>query len=53
MAGNRTESITVRVDHDLLMAIDALAEREKVDRAVLVRHLLAEAMRNRTRQGRA
>lgn len=53
MAGNRTASITIEVDRDLLAALDALAERQKVDRAVLVRHLLSEAVRNRARRGRA
>jgi predicted transcriptional regulator len=52
MTGRRTESITIQVDADVLAALDALAKRQKVDRAVLVRHLLSEAMRTRARQGR-
>jgi predicted transcriptional regulator len=56
MAGSArrgTTSITVPISEDELDQLDALARRQKVDRAVLARHLLVEAMRARIWQGRA
>jgi predicted transcriptional regulator len=55
MAGSArrgTTSISVPLNEDELAQLDALARRQKVDRALLARHLLVEAMRARAWQGR-
>lgn len=47
-----TTSITVTVNEDVLAYLDELARRKNVERGVLIRHLLSEALQARARQGR-
>lgn len=41
------ESVTVRLSKEMLEEIEAIAEREKVDRSELIRRLLDAALRQR------